>query len=227
MTTHRITNADDVRTGNAKSANRAVLGVPTKNLVTESFAPVVADVDGISAAQAIAGAGNALINGALASGGSATIDVARGLQVDSSNAGDTTQTVTITGTDKYGAPMKETIALNGTTDVLGVKAFKTVTQVAVSAAMAGNLTVGTTSKLGLSYRPIRGGFIRGRLNDDTADAGTYVAPSRVAATAITVDVRGTYAPAGTLDGTNVYTLTYVADNGPSDEDAFGVTQFNS
>jgi len=189
-------------------------------------APIAADVDGISAAQAIAGAANALINGALASGGAVTLDVPRGVQVDSSDAGDTTQTVTITGTDVYGQAMKETIALNGTTDVLGLKAFKTITQVAVSAVMAGNLTVGTTTKLGLPYRPVRGGFIRGRLGEDTSDAGTYVAPIRTTSTATSADVRGTYAPAGTLNGTNVFTVAIAVANGPNDSDAFGIAQFN-
>jgi hypothetical protein len=86
--------------------------------------------------------------------------------------------------------------------------------------------VGTTSKLGLPYRPVVGGFIRGILNENTADAGTYVAPSRVTATATTVDVRGTYAPAGTLNGTNVYKVAIAVQNGPNDSDAFGVAQFN-
>lgn len=229
---HRITNSDDVRTGNAVSPNRAVKGVPFEGAEAQTVrvislgAPAVADVDGICAAQAIAGAANALINGALASGGAVTLDVARGLQVDSSDAGDTTQTVTITGTDVYGQAMQETIALNGTTDVLGLKAFKTVTQVAVSAVMAGNLTVGTTKKIGLPYRPVVGGFIRGRLGEDSADAGTYAAPIRTTSTATTADVRGTYLPAGTLDGTNVYTVAIAVQNGPNDSDAFGIAQYN-
>lgn len=231
MAIHRISRADDIRSGAAESANRVKLGVPLEGTEAQAVrvislgAPAAADVDGICAAQAVAGAGNATINGALASGGSVTLDVPRGLQVDSSDAGDTTQTVTITGTDVYGKALVETIALNGTTDVEGLKAFKTVAQVAVSAALTGNLTVGTTKRLGLPYRPVRGGFIRGRLGEDTADAGTYVAPSRVTATATTGDVRGTYAGAGTYDGTNIYTVAIAVQNGPDATDAFGVNQF--
>lgn len=231
MTAHRITNSDDVRTGNALPANRSKLGVPFAGAEAQTLillplgAPIASDVDGVCAAQAIAGAVDALINGALATGGVATFDVPRAVQVDSSNAGDTTQTVTITGTDYWGATVVETIALNGTTDVLGLKAFATVTRVQVSAALAGNLTVGTTGKLGLRYAPVRGGFVRGRLGEDTADAGTYAPPIRVTATATTGDVRGTYLPAGALNGTNVYSVVIAVQNGPNDSDAFGVPQF--
>lgn len=232
MSAHRISNAEVIRSGNAAAPNKSELGVrlfdnstivPT--LVVQLGAPIAADVDGICAAQAIAGAANALINGELASGGAVTLDVPRGVQVDSSDAGDTTQTVTITGTDQYGQTMVETIALNGVTDVLGKKAFKTISRVAVSAVMAGNLTVGTTTKLGLPYRPVLGGFVRGRLGEDTADAGTYVAPIRTTSTATTADVRGTYAPAGTLNGTNTFSVVIAVPNGPTDADAYGIAQF--
>lgn len=235
---HRISNSDNIRTGNAVPANRDPnkLGIPLNGaedgryqgqsiFITNLGAPIAADVDGICAAQAIAGAADALINGALASGGVATLDVPRGVQVDSSNAGDTTQTVTITGTDEYGATLVEAIALNGTTDVLGLKAFKTVTRVAVSAALAGNLTVGTTTKLGLPLRPVVGGFIRGRVGEDTADAGTYAAPIRTTSTSTTADVRGTYTPAGALNGSNVYTVALAVANGPEDKHAYGIPQF--
>jgi hypothetical protein len=52
-------------------------------------------------------------------------DVARALQIVSSNA-DTTQTITIRGYDMYGAAMSEAITANGTTPVFGKKAFKEV-----------------------------------------------------------------------------------------------------
>lgn len=230
---HRISNTDDLRSGNAVSPNRVLKGIPLAGaeaqatIVINLGAPTVADVDGICAAQAIAAAGDALINGTLAAAGSFTADVARGVQVDSSDAGDTTQTVTIYGTDVYGQSMVEEIALNGTTDVLGLKAFKTVTRVAVDDALAGNLTVGTTKKIGLPYRPVVGGFIRGRAGEDSTDAGTYVAPIRTTSTATSADVRGTYLPAGTLDGTIVYTVVIAVKNGPVDADAFGIAQFTA
>lgn len=165
--------------------------------------PETASATAVCAAQAVAGAGNATINGASASGGVATLDVARAVNVDSSNAGDTTQTVTVTGTDYWGQAQTETIALNGTTAVAGLKAFKTITQVAVSAALAGNLTVGSTDVFGLPYRVTDAGYIlragwAGALADD---AGTFVAADVTSpATATTGDVRGTFTPSSAANG---------------------------
>ncbi|MGZ6673869.1 MAG: hypothetical protein ACXVFM_16125, partial [Solirubrobacteraceae bacterium] len=71
------------------------------------------------------------------------LDFPRTLQFVSSNAGDTTQTITVVGTDDYGVAMSSTTALNGTTVVHGTKAFKTVSSVKSSGALAGNLSVGS------------------------------------------------------------------------------------
>lgn len=231
MTVHRITNASDVRTGNAVAPNRTKLGVPFEGTEAQSIrvislgAPIAADDDGIAAAQAVAGAGNLTIAGALASGGTVTFDVPRNVQIVSSDTGDTAQTATVTGTDVYGQTTTEVITFNGTTPVLGKKAFNTVTQIAISAVMTGTAKAGSGSKLGLPYRPVKGGFLRGRVGEDTADAGTYVAPERSASTTTTADVRGVYTPAGSLNGTLVYSVAIAVQNGPSDEDAFGIAQF--
>lgn len=165
--------------------------------------PAAASATAVCAAQAVAGAGNATINGASASGGVAILDVARAVNVDSTDAGDTSQTVTVTGTDYWNQVQTETIALNGTTAVAGKKAFKTITQVAVSAALTGNLTVGSTDVLGLPYRVTDAGYIlrsgwAGALADD---AGTFVAADTTSpATATTGDVRGTYVPSSAANG---------------------------
>jgi hypothetical protein len=220
MPRHNITRADDVRIGAAISANRRVRGAPVNSIVIESFAPALADADGISASQAVAAATvtGALINGALASGGAVVFDVPRNVVAAWTNSA----VVTVTGTDQYGAPLVEQSASG--VALTGVKAFKTVTKITVSADVTG-FTAGSGAKLGLSFRPKVGGFIRGRLNEDSADAGTYVAPIRTTSTATTVDVRGTYAYAGTANGTNVFTVMYAVDNGPSDSDLFGIPQF--
>ena len=137
MTTHKITNANDVRSGNALSANRAVLGVPMKNLIHEALLnasgnPVVTghtNTTGvfatpfIAASQAVAGAGNLTINGSWATAGVATVDWARTISLASSNNGDTTQTALVTGTDVWGAPMSQLVTLNGQTTVSTLKPF--------------------------------------------------------------------------------------------------------
>ena len=63
------------------------------------------------------------------------------LYVSSTSAGDTTQIVTITGTDANDAELVEQIALTGQTRAAGTSLFKTVTSAIASAACAGKVYV--------------------------------------------------------------------------------------
>lgn len=176
-------------------------------------APATAAANNICAAQAIAGAADALVNGSLASSGVATLDVPRSLQVVSTNAGDTTQTVTVRGFDEYGEGVTETASLNGTTIVNFKKAFKTVTRVSVSAALAGNLTLGTNTVLGLPYRARLGDIIQSNL-DGAVEAGTRTVADTATPSATTGDIRGTWTPGTAPNGTRQYTVVqWISDNG--------------
>ncbi len=99
--------------------------------------------NGISTAHTYTGAGAMGINGSLASGGVADLVTAQRVGFISANAGDTTQTVAIVGTDREGNVIGETVALNGTTAVYSKQDFLTVTSETISAATAGNITSGT------------------------------------------------------------------------------------
>lgn len=76
--------------------------------------------------------------------------IARSWQTVSTNAGDTTQTITVTGYDVYGAIMHETATLNGTTVVWGKRAFKYISNVNISATTTGNVSVGTSDCYGIN-----------------------------------------------------------------------------
>lgn len=229
---HRITVSDDVRVGAAAAPNRSVLGAPIAGkaaanrlcgsavVLIRLGTPAAANATGVAASQAVVGADNLTL-----ASSTVTFDVPRNVTIDSDNAANTTQTATITGTDEYGQAMREVLTFNGVTEVAGAKAFKTVTQVAISAAITGNAFAGFGVKLGLPYRPAVGGFVGGILGENTADAGTYVAPERTTSTGTTVDVRGTYAPAGALNGSNIYAVRVALDNGPASADLFGIAQF--
>lgn len=170
-------------------------------------APATAVANGIALAQARASAGNLTLNGSLATGGVATFDVPRNVVVVSSAAGDTTQTATFTGTDAYGKTLVETLALNGTTTVVGKKAFKTVTQVAISAALAGNGSAGSGVILGLPvFIADTVDVLKEIMDAAAATAGTLVAGANTTATATTGDVRGTYNPNSAPNGARVYEL---------------------
>lgn len=232
---HRISNSDNIRTGNAVSPNRDRYGVPLAGaeaqaaLVVSLGSPAVEDPDGLIESFTTAGASAAVaMDGAIADAntgadGEVTLDVPRNIVVDSGGADDAV--VTVTGRDVYGQRMVETITMNSTTAVEGKKAFKKIISIGVSKAVANGGFIGTAKKLGLPYRPVPGGFIRGRAGEDTSDAGTYVAPERSASTATTADVRGTYAPAATLNGSTEITVVIAVKNGPTDADAYGIAQY--
>jgi hypothetical protein len=61
--------------------------------------------------------------------------------VISSNAGDTTQTVTITGRDGTGAIVSEALSLNGTIRVVGSQSFERILKIVVDGAHSGTITV--------------------------------------------------------------------------------------
>ena len=116
------------------------------NISFNSLSLTAAVATAVCAAQAVAGAGSLTINGTLASGGVATIvELQRRIVAVSANAGDTTQTLTVTGTNYAGTVISEVITLNGTTPVGSQYDYKTVTKAVASAATAGNISVGTST----------------------------------------------------------------------------------
>jgi hypothetical protein len=86
-------------------------------------------------------------------------DFARNLTVVASGAA--TGDVVVTGTNIRGETITETLALNGTTPVVGNKAFKTVTSVLVPAVSSRTIDLGVGAKLGLSRRMATDAYING------------------------------------------------------------------
>lgn len=218
---------------NGQSTPQPGVNAPNISGITKQYemgldlgSPNAAAANNICASQAVATAKNLTINGTLAQtiNGAAVgvFDCPRTMQFVSANAGDTTQTVAIQGYDIYDQKVAETITLNGTTIVTSKKALKAVTQMAISAATAGNVTVGTSTTLGLPLALIKAvQLIKEGQDGAVATAGTLVAADQSTPTATTGDVRGTYVPNAAPDGSKGYFLIVsIAD--PSD---FGVPQF--
>jgi len=161
--------------------------------------PATLSATAVVNAQAAAAAGNvALVSSTV------TLNAARALRVVSSASGDTSQGVYVTGTDYWGQAQTEYFLLNGVTTVNGKKAFKTITQVYVGAALAGNLSVGTLDVFGLPYAVTDAGYLlrTGWAGAVADNAGTFVAADPATASNTTGDVRGTFAPTGSAsDGT--------------------------
>lgn len=216
--------SDGVRAGRnfANNGTASQPGVFMSPINVYDVVPVALDADGICAQQTLAGAGSALINGALASGGTVTLDVPRNVIVDA--AGAATAVLTVTGTDAYGLPMSEAITLNGTTAVAGKKAFKTITSVAASAA-ATDFFVGTGDVFGLPIRADSRNYVLTAWGGAVVTTGTFVAAVTTdPATTTTGDVRGTFAPADAADGTKRLTLWVFVANDDTQTGLYGVTQ---
>lgn len=111
-------------------------------LKTFSLTLAAPSANAIATAQTLGGAGNLTINGALASGGIATLSPPQrvGIGTVSDNSG---RTFTITGTGGNGLTQSETIVGPATGSVNTTKDFATVTRISVSGALTGNVTAGT------------------------------------------------------------------------------------
>jgi hypothetical protein len=183
--------------------------------------PAALVTNGICAQQTITGAANAVINGSLASGGVATLDVPRNVIVDA--AGAATAVLTIFGTDAYGLSMSEAITLNGTTAVAGKKAFKTITRIA-SSATATDIFVGTGDVFGLPIRANSRNYVQTAWGGAFVTTGTFAAADATAATTTTGDVRGTFAPADAADATKRLTLWVFVFDDDTQAGLYGVPQ---
>lgn len=127
--------------------------------------PVDVDVDGICASQTPAGAGNLTIAGALTSGGA--FDVVStagysagiaGVQIGiASNGNDSGNTFTVTGTDENGNAVSEAITGPNATTVESTTYFQTISQIAISGAGVGSITVGPVDEIITKTIPLNPG----------------------------------------------------------------------
>lgn len=109
-----------------------------------TYTLATADADGIAVAQAVAGAGNLTLNGALVSGGIANLVAPRRVIITSAG-NDSGITFTVYGLNAPGGnPISETVAGANVGVATTTKDFYTVTRIAASGAAAGNVEAGTS-----------------------------------------------------------------------------------
>jgi hypothetical protein len=210
--------SDDIYIGAAKSLPTVAnpfnggLGVgPIGRVYFYDIVPLTKQSNNLATAQAVGAAGNLTLTAGTGvtsitdPGGHAAIafDVPRTVSITSSGA-DSGKTMTVSGYDTLGQPQTETITGPATTTVNGKKAFKSIWQIAVSAATAGNISAGSSDIFGIPVAVADLGYVQdvGWAGALTRDAGTAVAADTTSpATATTGDVRGTYAPSSASDGT--------------------------
>lgn len=111
--------------------------------------------------------------------------------------------VVITGTDISGASITDTIALNGTTQVAGAKAFATVTSIVVPTRtnVGDTVTIDTLNKFGMPHIIYIDPYVRMHLFNGSNDAGTTTVNANVLS-------GNFYNLAGTPDGVKSVVLGY-------------------
>lgn len=184
-------------------------------------AMIALDADGILAAESIATAVDTTTFASAYDDGDVTVMGKFGRNVTVVASGAATSTVTIYGADYLGQPMMETLTLNGTTPVLGVKAFRYVTRITAGTTGGTTINVGWGNALGLPYKAqkLDAEFVSGVV----PTAGAIVAGSAATQTATSADPRGTYAPHSSVltDGTRYYDVVIYADN----QNLYGVQHY--
>lgn len=127
-------------------------------------------------------------------------------------SGAATSTVIVIGRDYLGQPMRETFTLNGTTPVVGVKAFKYIDKVNIPVGTAATtINVGWGTKFGLPYKTRA--VYREYVDEVLAAAGTLTQPVLTdPQTATTGDPRGLYVPTTTPDAVKVLAADFEYDN---------------
>jgi hypothetical protein len=126
-------------------------------------------------------------------------------------SGAATSAVTVIGRDYLGQPMRETLTLNGTNSVVGLKAFKYIDRILADVTSATTIDLGWGVRMGLPYKTRA---VEREYKDNVlVSAGTLTAPVVTdPATATTGDPRGTYTLTSTPDGSAIIEIDAVFDN---------------
>jgi hypothetical protein len=210
-------------TGGSFGPAHAILNAVTASATVGGQPPVLGVANAISVSASIAAAGLAVLAtlgaGTVMIAGVATPAAIPDVPRNVIGAWTTASTVTVKGLDYYGQAQTETQTGSAFT---GKKTFSAILSVSSSAAIT-LATFGTGNVLGLPFRVGSGGISPAMFNDAT-DAGAFVQPDlTMPATATTGDVRGTYAPAGALNGAKFLAISMKVYDNQSQVGAFGVT----
>ncbi len=236
--TRSTTTADQFFEGRAKNPyyNSGYYGVERFHMMFDDFGAVAAGTaTGVAVQQFATLATNLTATGTLATAGTATFDVGRAPMLTAT--GDVSAvTFTFTGTDDLGRTIKHafvgpTGAASGAGSITtGLVAFKTITNVAVSAGWATTIKVdvGSSNTMGFKFRVADKGKVSSISQDGkpettlTLQAALAVATTPTASTA---DTRGLWTPNTTPDGTKRWNALYKIDH-TDDALAFGSTPFS-
>jgi len=169
--------------------------------------PITLDADGILDGVAVDDAGPYTYTSAdFKAGFDGTLDVPRALTAVGTTGA--VSVITVTGTDVNGDAVVESLTLTEATPVVGKKAFKTVTSIAVAVGLSGDtFDLGWGDVLGLPVFLPDAAYVLAELEDGAAATpGVFIAGVTTAATATTGDVRGTYVADSATDGALAFSV---------------------
>lgn len=204
VTKNRMVNGGDTWIiGGSLKIDGAVAGdnanaIATALAVHYQCAPAAVSATGVHAAIALTASTQNVATGIT------NPDVPRTVTVKG-NAVGITGNVVITGTNAKGDAITDTIALNGSTEVEGVKAFKTVTNIALPAethAGTDTVSVGIAKKLGLPHIVDNAALLLVKLFNGSTDSGTLAVDSDEVE-------KNLFALNGTPDGSKLVDLYYL------------------
>lgn len=193
-------------TTTAIAASQLAVAGTAMTLVSATGAGITAGVTITSAATGRAVTGLLAIDGAMgyvqpgSSGGNRFWDptkaLARAVAI-AGNGDDRSATFAVAGYDIYNYPMTETITGANAGTATGTKAFKYIASITPAGTLASTLvTAGQSDKIGLMLRVDKFQYLKIYSPDTTlisATTGFVAADTTDPATAVTTDVRGTYA----------------------------------
>lgn len=223
-----VTHFSDLRVGRAegRGSRYGVRGLDVVVGQRYTITPAAIATGAVCATQSAAAAGNLTINGTLASGGVATLDVPRAVTV-TSTGNDSPVNITITGTDAYGQTLVWTTTGPNAAATTSPKAFKTVTQVSVDTAVVSTLiAIGTGDRFGFPLKVAKRSDVLvwwdGTLT--TTSSGFTAADST--GSAKSGDVRGTYAVQSAADATKVLDMIVFSADPDTTDGLFGTAQYS-
>jgi hypothetical protein len=120
-------------------------------------------------------------------------------------------TITVSGYDRYGAPMSQALAGPNQNTVQTTKTFKSIKSISSSGAIASAIMAGVGTSIGLPYRLTDLGYVMSVMYNQTAivisNSLVVVADTTSPATTTTTDVRG-YVTVGATDGAKRLIVNY-------------------
>lgn len=243
MSQHHITNAANLSWGKTYYPRaRQTRGIPIQPLLFIDLGkPAAADADGLinDATSTELPNDDTIVYAFPADNESPTdevlrtgvLDVPRNIVVTAThNSSLVAMDFLITGLDQYGETVVELLQISATgtsKSATGKKAFKQVTSIAITSggdATANTVNVGTGQALGLPFRAEANCVLSPR-GANAADTGTFVPADSTTPSATTGDVRGTYAPSTTLNGSNQIGLLLVLQPPSTKTSLYGVDQY--